>query len=282
MSFWKSTPGARWAAGEAELHPACVQAFEHALRDGGFGPGVYPAWNAYVNRDVLAIYGDEGWLGFDDVARLYAERASRQREQYPQAYWRKAGNLFHYAVQLGLIAGERGGEHGRGWRLVHREPQWVVDSQGGRSIARQVLGLPPAEQAAEYRRQARQAKLTATLDRKARHAADAEIAALVSAILAGDPDATVPEHWAASNQYRLPCVPEWLPGTRIDVCAPVLREAHHTLDVPRQTVREWLRELRHAARIAPTRYARRQAEKAALPEHADIPAEDAEALGGLL
>ncbi|AMB45079.1 hypothetical protein [Methylobacterium sp. AMS5] len=152
----------------------------------------------------------------------------------------------------------------------------------GRSIARQVLGLPPAEQAAECRRQARQAMLTSTLDRKARYAADAEIAALVSDILAGDPDATVPEHWAGRNEHRLAYVPEWLPGTRVDACVPVIREAHHTLDVPRQTVREWLRELRHAARFAPYRYARRQAKKAALPEHADIPAEDAEALGGLL
>lgn len=250
------------------------------MANGGFGPGMYPAWNAYVNRDLLLVFGEADRVAYNDVVRLFVERAARRTERYPEASWRNTGNLLHYGIALGLVAEERDPERGRGWRLLHREPHWIAEETGNGTCARQVLGLPPEEQAAERRRQARLAKLRDTLDRKARSAADVEIAGLVAMILASDPDAVVPPFWLQDGGPFQDFVPAWLPGTRIDACAPVLREAHHAAGMPRPMLREWIRKLRFFVQSAPVRRAMRLREQAALPETAVIP-DDADALEAL-
>ena len=272
---------ARSAEEQEREHARCEQAFDTALANGGFGPGTYPAWNAYVNRDLLLVFGEADRVAYNDVVRLFVERAARRTERYPEASWRNTGNLLHYGIALGLVAEERDPERGRGWRLLHREPHWISEETGNGTRARQVLGLPPEEQAAERRRQARLAKLRDTLDRKARAAADAEIAGLVALILAGDPDAVVPEFWLGGDGPYGDFVPAWLPGTRIDACVPVLREAHHPAGMPRPMLKEWIRKLRFFAQSAPARYARRLREQAAAPATAEIPADDASALEAL-
>ncbi len=276
MSFWKSPVATRWVADQDRLNPKCVAAFEAALANGGFGPGTYNAWNAYVNRDVLAIFEGEDWLSIGDAVRLYAEKTARQREFYPDAYWRKAGNFLHYALALGLIAEAQDPERGRGFRIVHQLPHWIVDGAGCKKFARQVRGLPPAEQAAEDKRQARLAKLAATLDRKARFAADDGIAESVREILRNDPLSLVPEKWAARGS-----VPTWLVNTRLDAGAAVVRDAHHAREMTRVMLRHWLGDLRTEAALALMRSARRRVEAFMLPEHAVIPAEDEAALGAL-
>lgn len=278
MSFWNSRVArvaAEWAAEQERFNPRCVAAFDAALANGGFGPGTYPAWNAYVNRDVLIMFEGVEWLSVDDVVRIYAERLSRQREQYPDAFWRKAGNHLHYAIALGLVVEAHDPDRGRGFRLVHRLPQWIVDGKGCHKFARQIRGLPPREQAAEDKRQAKQARLTATLDKKARFAADEWVANRVSTLLSIDPNRTVPKRWADKGW-----VPGWLVGKRIDATASVIRDAHHAAEMPRPTLRTWTQELSGEINLANCER-EREAYAQARDASTEIPAEDAAALEGL-
>jgi len=255
----------------------CIAAFDQAYALGGFGPDTYPAWSAYVNRDILAMYGDGYWIALDDVAPLFKKHAARMHERFEDATWRKAGNLFHYARGLGLIVEEPHHERGRGWRLVHREPQWIVEGTGYGKRAVQVRGLSPAEQDARDRYEAKMRRLHATLDRKARLKADVEISDLVDTILRRSPGITVPEYWRGRG-----FVPDWLLGNPLAGSATVVRETHHAMEMDRRQLREWIRwlgSLRDAAGFGLQKRLRDQAE---LPEHAEIPADDADALGGLL
>jgi len=160
-----------------------VRAFEPAYANGGFGPDTYPCWSAYVNRDVLSMFGTDDWIGIEDVGPRYKDYCARQYEPFEEATWRKAGNLLHYGRVLGLIAEEHDPERGRGWRLVHGELRWIVEGTGYGKRAVQVRGLPPAEQEARDRYEARMRRLHATLDRKARLKADVHISDMVDASL---------------------------------------------------------------------------------------------------
>ncbi len=190
--------------------------------------------------------------------------------------WADAGNLVHHAVRLGLLREEAGPGGERGWRRLDREPHWIVVGTGYHREARQVRGLPPAEQAAIDKAAATARKRAATLDRKARFAADETVAESVREILRNDSASIVPEKWAARGY-----VPTWLVGTRLDAGTAVVRDAHHAVEMTRETLRHWLGDLRTEAALALMRSARRQREIDALPEHAVIPVEDAEALGAL-
>lgn len=254
-----------------------AKAFDPAYALGGFGPDTYPCWSAYVNRDLLAMFGQADWIGLADVGPLYQAHAARMFERHEDATWRKAGNLFHYGRALGLIAEETDPERGRGWRLVHREMQWSIEGTGYGKRAVQVRGLPPAEQAAQYKREATQRKLTATLDRKARLKADAEISAIVDDILRRDPESMVPDFWKGRG-----FVPDWLVGNRLDASSAVVREAHHAAEMDRRQLREWIRWLGSRRDAASFNLRKREQERAALPAHAEIPAEDDAALEALL
>ena len=255
----------------------CLQQFDTALALGGFGPDTYPAWNAYVNRDVLAMFGDADWIGISSVAELYRTHAARRVERFEEATWRKAGNLFHYARAIGVVADAPDPERGRGWRLVDREVRWIVEGSGYRKRAVQVRGLPPAEQALQYKREATARKLADTLNRKARLEADEPIALEITRILHNDPDAMVPPFWVPQG-----FIPDWLPDTRIDASAGILRDAHHAAGLTRPKLKEWIEALRFFADGSRWRFNRRQQERAALPAHAEIPAEDDAALEALL
>jgi hypothetical protein len=254
-----------------------VRAFEPAYANGGFGPDTYPCWSAYVNRDVLSMFGTDDWIGIEDVGPRYKDYCARQYEPFEEATWRKAGNLLHYGRVLGLIAEEHDPERGRGWRLVHGELRWIVEGTGYGKRAVQVRGLPPAEQEARDRYEARMRRLHATLDRKARLKADVHISDMVDAILEQDPETVVPDYWRGRG-----FVPEWLLGKSLAGSATVVRETHHALEMDRRQLHEWLRWLSSLRDAAGYKFFSRQRERAALPEHAAIPDADADALGGLL
>lgn len=177
--------------------------FDAAVRDGGYtsGDGM---WNAYVNRDLLTVYGEDNWLGRGAVVRDYAAamraRFARYQGQPDQPRtWADAGNVIHHALRLGLVAEETGPDGERGWRLLDREPRWIITGTGGFRVLRQVRGLPPAEQDAVDKAEATRRKLNATLDRKARSKADEPIAEYVREILTGDPAYVVHQRWALQD-----------------------------------------------------------------------------------
>ena len=261
----------RWAL-QIQTRP-----FDPAYALGGFGPDTYTCWSAYVNRDILAMFREDDWIGLADVGPRYKERAARQFERHEDATWRKAGNLFHYARALGLIVEEIDPERGRGWRLVDREVRWIIEGSGYRKRAVQVRGLPPAEQALQYKREATARKLAATLDGKARLKADGPIALEIARILHNDPDAILPAHWVQQG-----FVPDWLPDTRIDASAGILRDAHHAAGLTRPKLKEWIKVLKFFADCSRWRFNEREKQRAALPTHAEIPAEDDAAMEALL
>ncbi|APX86008.1 hypothetical protein BV511_15650 [Methylorubrum extorquens] len=236
-------------------------------------------WNALVNRDVVTLFKGCDWLGPEELATAYVSRVARRAYLMvnPHAAWRNAGNLIHYALRLGLVAEAQDPARGRGWRLVHEDPQWIVEGEGARRHARQIRGLPPEQQAAEDRRQAKLAKLAATLDRKARLAADGKIAEAVAEILRHAPDFVVPENWARTGP-----VPAWAVGVPLDEAAAVVREAHHAAEMPRRRLRSWLPALWNAADNASALYHETNRRAVARPTRAEIPAADADALEALL
>lgn len=255
--------------------------FDAAVLDGGYvsGDGM---WNAYVNRDLIAIFDEDAWLPRSEFVRRYAcamqARFARYQgtDEHPRT-WADAGNVIHHGLALSLVAEETGAGGERGWRLLSRDPAWIIEGTGYGRACRQVRGLPAAEQAAQDRRERTACRRTATLDRKAREAADDCIAREVRDILRADPVSLVPAVWA-----RRGYVPEWLPGTRLDAAAQIVREAHHAAAMGRPTLKEWISDLSMEAVVAIGRPHRRQAERDALPEHAEIPAADDAALEALL
>ncbi len=258
---------------------ALLEAFDRALAAGGYGPDRYVTWNALVNRDVLALFRGYDWLGPEELATAYVSRVARRAYLIanPHAAWRNAGNLIHYALRLSLVAEVANPARGRGWRLVHDEVQWVVEGEGAKRHARQIRGLPPEEQAAEDRRQARLAKLAATLDRKARLAADEPIAKTIAEILRYAPDFVVPENWARTGP-----VPAWAVGLPLAEAAAIVREAHHAAETPRRRLRSWVPALGNAADNACALYHETNRRAVARPAPAAIPADDTAALEAML
>lgn len=258
---------------------ALLETFELALAFGGYGPDRYQAWNAYVNRDVLRLFKGHDWLGPEEAVTAYGSRVARRSYALagPHVAWRNSGNHLHYALRLGLVEEVTDPARGRGWRLVHQDLHWVVEGEGARRHARQIRGLPPEQQAAEDRRQARLAKLAATLDRKAREQADEKIAEAVAYLLKYTPDFVVPEHWARSGP-----VPAWAVGLPLAEAAAIVREAHHAAEMPRCRLRSWVPALWNAADNAFAIYHDANRRAVARPAHAAIPADDAEALEMLL
>ncbi len=263
------------------------QSFDLGFAHGGFGAQTWPAWNAYVNRDILDLFDEKDWIDHRDVLVPYFERVrqSAKMMRYPITAARKLGELLHHAIRLGLVVEDPNGPQGRGWRLIHRDPFWIVDGKGFGKFARQIRGLPPTQQIVEDMYQARLAKLNATLNRKARDKADDRIAALVAAILEADPDAVVPGQWTHQLRRRPSFLPALMLGKLIAGCAPVIREAHHTAGLDRGAVQEWISSLESFLRNTPYRLREREL-RARLDVqrgiHAEIPADDTEALEALL
>lgn len=255
--------------------------FDAAVLDGGY-QSRDGMWNAYVNRDAISIWGSDDVLGRPTIVERLSERMRRTfstydvRPDHPRA-WSNAGNLIHHALRLGLVREETTADGERGWRLLDREPHWIVTGTGGFRALRQVRGLPAAEQEVIDRAEAKRRRLNATLDRKARERADDRIARQVSNVLHADPAATVPVRWAENSW-----VPTWLSGSRIDAASSIVREAHHAAELDRPALKVWIRALETEAVMAIGRPEARARKQAALPAHAEIPAEDDAALEALL
>lgn len=255
--------------------------FDAALLDGGYvsGDGL---WAAYVNADMIAVWGADEVLGRASIVDRYSARMRARFMRYrgtveePRT-WSDAGNLVHHAIRLRLLREQTTDTGERGWRILDRQPHWIVVGTGAQRTLRQVGGLPPEQQAVVDKAEATARKRSATLDRKARERAEARIARAVRNILAEDPDTLVPASWAS-----LLWIPSWLPGTRLDAAAAIVGEAHHAGEINRHSVGAWIRILETEAVMAIGRREQHRRELAALPEHAEIPADDADALGGLL
>lgn len=255
--------------------------FDATVLDGGGYTSGDGCWSAYVNANIVAVWGADDWLGRPAIVERHsaALRARFHRYKWTPAEprtWADAGNLIHHALRLGLLREETGPGGERGWRILDRKPHWIVVGTGYHREAKQVRGLPPAEQAAVDKAAARLRKLHVTLDRKARFAADTEIWRLIRRIIHGDPGATVPEFWVA-----LGFIPDWMAGHRFDASGRLIAEMHHTIEMDRVRLREWIESLSFYSTSAPFRYRKRLEAQVALPEHAEIPAEDAAALGDL-
>lgn len=256
--------------------------FDATVLDGGGYVSRDGCWSAYVNADVIAVWGADDVLGRAAIVERLSSRTRARFDRYQGTVeqpktWADAGNLIHHALRLRLVREETTATGERGWRILHRQPHWIVVGTGAQRALRQVGGLPPEQQAVVDKAEATARKRKATLDRNARLKADDRIAQAVRNILDADPSSLVPHHWASYD-----FVPTWLPGTRLDACAGIVREAHHAAGMDRPTLKIWTRHLETEAVMAIGRREQRLREQAALPEHAEIPAADDIALEALL
>lgn len=260
--------------------PGFPATFDAAVTDGGYTAGA--CWNAYVNRDAIEIWKGKDWLDRAAIVEAYSSLMRARFTKYkgtpaePRT-WGDGGNLIHHALRLGLVAEQAGPDGERGWRLLHREPRWVVEGTGYDRRAVQVRGLPPVEQAARYRKEDSNAKRLATFARNSRAKASTEIDVLVARILRADPDTVVPQRWERSG-----CLPADAIGKRLDSYAGVVREAHHTAALDPAALKAWIRELNFERILAIGRPEKREKARAAEPVHAEIPTDDTEALEALL
>lgn len=203
-------------------------------------------WQLYVDQDLQAIFGTDDALGAADLVPRWA---ALMREKFPKAIWASipvgsivsqhcegAGNLIHWGVAFDLVTQEAGPDGQSRWRLVRTEPTFAVDPNRAWGTIR-IRGLPPEQQAAQYRRETRLRKLHATLDRKARNKADAEIQRRVAAMVELDPDGLFD---APILQARLP---EICNGRRLDEIVTILVDTHHRLGMTRDELRIWIRDL---------------------------------------
>ncbi|MEE8629669.1 MULTISPECIES: hypothetical protein [Methylobacterium] len=265
---------------ETATAPSFPATFDAAVITGGYQSET--CWNAYVNRDTLCVWETDDWLPRGKIVERYSDWMRARFTKYkgtpdqPRT-WGDAGNLIHHALRLGIVEEQAGPDGERGWRLLHRELRWIVEGTGYRKQAVQVRGLPPAAQAARYRKEEANAKRLATLARNARAKASKEIDALVERILREDPDAVVPQRWE-----RCGCLPDQAIGKRLDAYAGVVREAHHTADLDPAALKAWIRELNLERILARGRPEKRARARAAEPRHAEIPTDDANALEALL
>ena len=155
----------------------------------------------------------------------------------------------------------------RVWVMPDREPRYAV--LGGRSI--QVRGLEPQAQATMDRRVRAQAKLNATLNRKAAEAAAPEIVRILADIAKADPDAVIPDFW---SHYVPADIRERWP--RIAEASGLLADLHHGWS--RFWIKRWMGQLKDARREALCRAAIRESDAKAQQERLD---EDAAAFADL-
>ncbi|SFM84785.1 hypothetical protein [Methylobacterium pseudosasicola] len=262
-------------------NPTFPTSFDAAVIEGGYVSGD-GCWNAYVNADAIAVWGADDVLDRAMIVERYSSRMRARFQKYrgtaaePRT-WADAGNVVHHALRLGLIREVTTTAGERGWRILERDLRWIVVGTGYHREARQVRGLPPAEQAAVDKAEASLARRRATLDRKARENADAWIARVIRDTLRSDPATVVPQMWADRGW-----VPSWLSGTRLDASAGIVREAHHAAAMDRRTLKAWISDLQEESISSIARPFKRSQEFAALPEHAELPDEDDAALEALL
>ncbi|MRI55123.1 hypothetical protein D8770_14300 [Methylobacterium sp. DB1607] len=256
----------------------CHRAFDAALVSPTYGTG-HSRWPAYVNEDILIVFGEDSALGREAFvprydARMATKFANRrgERPQPDRRAWESAGNAVGWGLRLGLLTAETGPDGARAWRLVRREPTYILDKKWQ---CEQVAGLTSALQAARDKRAATQAKLTATLARKACEKKSPWLAQRLRWILEDEPGFAIPASWAAQGY-----VPEWTVGTALSACFDTIRDAPIALEFSKGRLAAWDRQLAGDGILARHRASERRL--AAQAEAADVPAEDAAALEDLL
>lgn len=255
----------------------CHRAFESALVRPTCGAG-HDRWPAYVNEDLLVAFAEDVVLGREAfVPRYDARMAAKfprrgERPQPDRRAWESAGNAVGWSIRLGLLTAETGPDGERVWRLVRREPTYVLNKKWQ---VEQVAGLTSALQVARDKRAATQAKLTATLARKACEKRIPTLATRLRAILEAEPEFVVPAEWVVAGY-----VPEWTLGKALSACFDTVRDAPLAFEFSKKRLLNWgdlICMEGHRARVRA--YERK---KAAQAEKVEVPAEDAEALEDLL
>jgi hypothetical protein len=245
-------------------------------------------WKVYVNEDVLSIFGADDALDAPEIVERFATRMRGKfpKSLYPRSkwhisttvarHWAGAGNVLHWAIQYGLVTQEAAADGSLAWRLVRREPTYIIDERRGWQV-RQVRGLEPRMQAAQDKAEATRRRLNETLDRKARNAADDEIRRLVQSLVRLDPD------YRVEAQSLKAKTPEICHGMPLAECASIVMDAHQRLVMGRSALKAWTRHLDHLIFMAQCKgmgVGRRMDPVTPIP--AEIPAEDEDALAGLL
>lgn len=273
-----------------DMSHAAVQARLQAAFDAALAVPTYSSqddrWRLYVDGDLHSLIGADEALGAVDLAPRFADlmRLKFPRSRWSSAgvvarHWEGAGNLIHWALRYDLATQEAGPDGAPRWRVVRPEATYVVDPKQGWRVV-QVRGLPPALQSAQHKREAARMKLHATLDRKARDAADAEIRRIVAAMQAIDRDVLFEGESLRRN------VPEICYGRRLAEVSPILIETHHRLGMKRSEIKSWIRALSIELQVLQHRHAQpnlrwRVPEPPPPPGPAEIPDEDEAALGAL-
>lgn len=190
------------------------QAFQEAYVTPTYGSQT-GYWPLDLTGQMLKLFEGHERLGREEAVERFRALFGN-RSHTPEFVASRAGNAIGWAVRIGFVLEAQPD----GWTMPDREP-WFVYRRGG---ARQVRGLTGDALAEHNRREARQAKLHATLRAKAAVRQIPHIEAHLSKLLLHDPDFVIPASpiW---SRY-LPTLP--LPVKLVEVL-PIVRDAAHDL-----------------------------------------------------
>ncbi|WP_262265469.1 hypothetical protein [Microvirga yunnanensis] len=181
-----------------------------------------PRWEHYVNRDLLALFGELQIVSIADVVERYLDMLvvtrNQKREQATPFNYERTGNLVGWGLRLNLLEEVLDEAGGRAWRLVDRELRWDVHK--GKS--RQVRGLPAGEQAAMDRKRATERKRAETFARKHAEKIAPEIKADFDSILKEDPETVLGDKFAAF------LAPYFTPPLAVHAAYGALLELHYS------------------------------------------------------
>jgi len=142
------------------LHP---EAFDLGLEQGtSDSDGTsHQTWLGHVCTKVAACFGGDTlgreWI----VLRVWAGHrfvpVGHEAPHQTAQGWRHAGCLVHHAMKVRQVEQVVGDDGEPQWRLLSRDPIFVIEDQPLRAI--RVRGLPPAEQSRRYALEKRREKL---------------------------------------------------------------------------------------------------------------------------
>lgn len=301
-------------------HAAMQAAFDVALAVPRYpSGGVHgPRWQFFVDNDLQTIFEEDDALGAEQLlprwAHLMRNRGLGEGwDAIPEgtvilAHWEGTASLLHWGKKLQLVTVVPGSDGPPQWRRVRTEPSFILDPRRGYQAIR-IRGLPAEMQAAQYAAEQRLTKLHATLDLKARRKADDEIQHIVRCMVRDGPDIVMGTLYLIRDR-----LPEICHDRTVSAVAPMISDAHHRHAMSRRELKNWRKDLSNTSIIlrgrvehppvtrgggpgvlreldlgSPSPVAPAMlpggyvARAIAIPAevHADIPAEDADALSGL-
>lgn len=234
--------------------------FEVGLQSGAYPgrPGELRIWLGIVCRDAVSVFGSETLRRLEIVQRVCGTQSGRVNGD-ALAYlheksmgWLNAGNLVHFALKIGQIEQIVGEDGERRWRLLLREPIYVIEGQPARAV--QARGLLPAEQA---RRHALERRRAVRDLKAAMKGADVAVASAIGSLLFYDPNACVTPH-----SVYIGDLPEALMGEPIAAARPALQSWHRYREPDIETLTRWTEHWQHLAGRARETCAARRAEVA--------------------